>query len=143
MVQIDTTSDLESFRQFLINSTCLTFIPESYGYDSEVFPEKDGDTGSIHVEAADKITLNTTRDITFINVRDVLGILYTSKSGNTKIKWRQTSDIQVKVTGEASTNSLVNLITAGVIDRDYADELAWGMGEKAVSSQDQTVVKNE
>lgn len=123
MVNIDTTSSLESFRRFLINSTCLSFIPESYLHDPEVFPEKDGETGSIYIEAADKVTLKKERDITFINVRDVLGIIYQSKSGSTNIKWRQIRGRGGKVMGESSTNSLVNLITARVIDQDYASEL--------------------
>ncbi len=130
MVYIDTSASLESFRRFLINSTCYTYIPESYGEDPEVFPEKDGETGSIYVEAADKETLTKMRDITFINAKDVLGILYTSKSGNTKMKWRQIGDRSGKVTGEASTNSLVNLITARVIDREYAEVLAKGVSSK-------------
>ena len=71
MVNVDTTSALESFRRFLINSTCASYIPESYLYDPEVFPEKDGETGSIYIEAADKVTLKKERDITFINVRAV------------------------------------------------------------------------
>ena len=124
MVNVDTTSALESFRRFLINSTCASYIPESYLYDPEVFPEKDGETGSIYIEAADKVTLKKERDITFINVRDVLGIIYKSKSGSTNLKWRQIRGRGGKVTGEASTNSLVNLITAKVIDQDYAVELA-------------------
>ena len=124
MVSIDTTSSLESFRRFLINSTCLSYMPESYLHDPEVFPEKDGETGSIYIEAADKVTLKKERDITFINVRDVLGIKYQSKSGNTNIKWRQIRGRCGKVTGESSTNSLVNLITARVIDQDYANVLA-------------------
>ena len=124
MVNGDTTSALESFRRFLINSTCASYIPESYLYDPEVFPEKDGETGSIYIEAADKVTLKKERDITFINVRDVLGIIYKSKSGSTNLKWRQIRGRGGRVTGEASTNSLVNLITAKVIDQDYAVELA-------------------
>ena len=124
MVYIDTTTALESFRRFLINSTCASYIPESYAYDPEVFPEKDGETGSIYIEAADKVTLKKERDITFINVRDVLGIIYKSKSGSTSLKWRQIRGRGGKVTGEASTNSLVNLITAKVIDQEYAVELA-------------------
>ena len=124
MVNVDTTSALEGFRRFLINSTCASYIPESYLYDPEVFPEKDGETGSIYIEAADKVTLKKERDITFINVRDVLGIIYKSKSGSTNLKWRQIRGRGGKVTGEASTNSLVNLITAKVIDQDYAVELA-------------------
>ena len=124
MVKVETTSALESFRRFLINSTCASYIPESYLYDPEVFPEKDGETGSIYIEAADKVTLKKERDITFINVRDVLGIIYKSKSGSTSLKWRQIHGRGGKVTGEASTNSLVNLITAKVIDQEYAVELA-------------------
>ena len=124
MVNVDTTSALEGFRRFLINSTCASYIPESYLYDPEVFPEKDGETGSIYIEAADKVTLKKERDITFINVRDVLGIIYKSKSGSTNLKWRQIRGRGGKETGEASTNSLVNLITAKVIDQDYAVELA-------------------
>ena len=102
----------------------MSYIPESYLHDPEVFPEKDGETGSIYIEAADKVTLKKERDITFINVRDVLGIIYQSKSGNTNIKWRQIRGRGGKVTGESSTNSLVNLITARVIDQDYANVLA-------------------
>lgn len=124
LVFIDTTAFLESFRRFLINSTCLSFIPENYLYDAEVFPEKEGNTGSIYVEAADKVTLRKMRDISFINARDILGIIYTSKSGNTKLKWRQTRGKTGRVTGEASANSLVNLLTARVIDRAYGEELA-------------------
>ena len=123
MVNIETTSSLESFRRFLVNSTCMSFIPESYLRDPEVFPEKDGETGSLYVEAADKVTLKTMRDITFINARDVLGIIYSSKSGSTNMKSRQIRGRAGKVTGESSTNSLVNLITARVIDEKYATQL--------------------
>ena len=45
--------------------------------------------GSIYVEAADKVTLKKIRDITFVNAKDILGIIYNSKSGNTALKWRQ------------------------------------------------------
>lgn len=138
MVNINTTAPVESFRRFLINSTCASYIPESYLYDSEVFPEKDGDTGSIYIEAADKVTLKKERDITFINVRDVLGIIYKSKSGNTTLKWRQIRGRSGKVTGESSTNSLVNLITAKVIDQEYANKLA----NMETSSEDVDIESN-
>ena len=136
MVHIETSASLESFRRFLINSTCLNFIPESYVDDYEVFPEKDGLTGSIYIEAADKVTLKKMRDITFINVRDILGIIYTSKSGNTKMKWRQVRGRTGKVSGEASANSLVNLITAGVITEEYAQQLAMKVATAAASSRE-------
>ena len=123
MVEIDVTCYLEGFRRFLINSTCRSFIPESYMHDPEVFPEKEGDQGSIYVEAVDKVDLKKIRDITFINARDVLGIIYTSKSGNTKLKWRQLRGDTGRVSGEASNYSLVNLSLARVITQDYVEEL--------------------
>lgn len=123
MVEIDVTCNLEGFRRFLINSTCRSFVPESYMRDPEVFPEKEEEPGSIYIEAADKVTLKKIRDITFINARDILGIIYTSKSGNTRLKWRQLRGRIGRVNGEASTNSLVNLSMARVITPEYVEEL--------------------
>ncbi len=101
----------------------MSFIPEGYFRDPEVFPEKEGDTGSIYIEAADKVSLKKIRDITFVNARDILGIIYVSKSGNTKLKWRESRGELGKLTGEASTNSLVNLFTARVLSKEYTDQL--------------------
>jgi hypothetical protein len=123
VVEIDATCHLEAFRRFLINSTCRSFIPESYLRDSEVFPEKEMDPGSIYIEAADKVTLKKIRDITFINAREILGIIYTSKSGNSKLKWRQVSGPMGRVTGGASRNSLVNLSMARIITPEYVEEI--------------------
>jgi len=102
-------------------STCSSFAPKSYLEDSEVFPEREESLGSIYVEAADKVTLKKIRDITFVNARDVLGIIYNSKSGNTSLKWRQIRRNNGKVTGEASSNSLVNLAEVGVITLDWVE----------------------
>jgi len=101
----------------------MSFIPDGYFRDPEVFPEKEGETGSIYIEAADKVSLKRIRDITFVNARDILGIIYVSKSGNTKLKWRESRGELGKLTGEASTNSLVNLFSARVLSREYADQL--------------------
>ena len=90
--------------------------------DCEVFPEREEDLGSIYVEAADKVTLKKIRDITFVNALDVLGIIYNSKSGNTSLKWRQIRRNNGKVTGEASSNSLVNLAEAGVITLEWVEK---------------------
>ena len=57
MVEIDAPSSLESFRRFIIASTCSSFAPRSYLEDPEVFAERDDSLGSIYVEAADKVTL--------------------------------------------------------------------------------------
>ena len=121
MVAIDAPASLESFRRFIIASTCSSYMPRSYLEDPEVFPEREESLGSIYVEAADKVTLKKIRDITFVNARDVLGIIYNSKSGNTALKWRQLRRRGGKVTGEASSNSLVNLAEGGVITPDWVD----------------------
>jgi len=121
MVKIDAASSLESFRRFTIASTCSSFVPESYRDDTEVFPEREDALGSIYVEAADKVTLKKVRDITFVNAKDVLGIIYNSKSGNTNLKWRQIRHNNGKASGEASTNSLVNLAQSGVITLDWVE----------------------
>ena len=121
MVKIDAASSLESFRRFTIASTCSSFIPESYRDDAEVFPEREDALGSIYVEAADKVTLKKVRDITFVNAKDVLGIIYNSKSGNTSLKWRQIRHNNGKASGEASSNSLVNLAQSGVITLDWVE----------------------
>ena len=121
MVTIDAPSTVESFRRFVIASTCSSFAPRSYLEDPEVFPERDEDKGSIYVEAADKVTLKKIRDITFVNARDVLGIIYSSKSGNTSLKWRQIRRNTGKVKGEASSNSLVNLAEGGVITLEWVE----------------------
>ena len=121
MVKIDASCSLESFRRFIVASTCSSFIPNSYHEDFEVFPERNEESGSIYVEAADKVTLKKIREITFVNARDVLGIIYNSKSGNTSLKWRQIRKQNGKVTGEASSNSLVNLAEGGVITMDWVE----------------------
>ena len=121
MVTISTPATLESFRRFIISSTCKSYAPRSYLEDSEVFAEREDNLGAIYVEAADKVTLKKIRDITFMNARDVLGIIYNSKSGNTSLKWRQIRRMEGKVTGEASPNSLTNLAEAGVLTLDWVE----------------------
>ena len=121
MVKIDTPASMESFRAFIMVSTCSSFAPQSYTDDTEVFPEREEDLGSIYVEAADKVTLKKIRDITFVNARDVLGIIYNSKTGNTSLKWRQHSRNNGRVIGEASSNSIVNLSSCGVITLDWVE----------------------
>lgn len=123
MVAIDVTCNLEGFRRFLINSTCRSFIPESYLRDPEVFPEKEGDQGSIYIEAVDKVDLKKIMDVMFINARDVLGIIYTSKSGNTRLKWRQLRGRIGRISGEASGNSLGNLAMSRIISPEDVEAI--------------------
>lgn len=137
MVYIETTATLESFRRFLINNTCRSFIPESYLRDREVFPEKEGERGAIYVEAADKVTLKKIRDITFINAKDVLGIIYISNSGNSRLKWRQIRGKIGKISGEASANSIASLIASGALSKDYTRKLAGLTADTTERSKDE------
>jgi len=138
MVEIDVTCHLEAFRRFLVNSTCRSFIPESYLRDPEVFPEKESEPGSIYIEAADKVTLKRIRDITFVNANEVLGIIYKSKSGHSTLKWRHIEHEVGRVTGDASNNSLVNLSMARVISPEYVEELASRDGPPAEEPHGET-----
>tara|TARA_B100000586_G_scaffold236614_1_gene187523 strand:- start:743 stop:1138 length:396 start_codon:yes stop_codon:yes gene_type:complete len=130
MVKIDAATSLESFRKFIIASTCNSFAPQSYVDDDEVFAEREDNLGSIYVEAADKVTLKKIRDMTFVNAKDVLGIIYNSKSGNTSLKWRQVRHNNGKVVGEASSNSLVNLAQSGVITLDWVEKYVEKMAQE-------------
>ena len=133
MVAIDTTASLESFRRFVIASTCSSFAPRSYLDDFEVFAEREDGQGSVYVEAADKVTLKKIRDVTFVNARDVLGIIYNSKSGNTSLKWRQAGRRGGRVTGSASSNSLVNLAQSRVLTLEWVENY---VREKRLASGD-------
>jgi hypothetical protein len=122
LVRIEATCSLEGFRKFIIFSTCRSFIPELYFQDFEVFPEREQGPGAIYIEAADKVTLKKIREITFVNAKEILGIIYSSKSGNTQLRWRQTRRKSGKVNGDASPNALVNLVESGVITQEWVED---------------------
>src|ERR687886_6675 len=121
LIHIETTASLENFSKFIIVSTCRSFIPESYLRDYEVFPEREEGPGAIYIEAADKVTLKKIREMTFVNAKEILGIIYSSKSGNTQLKWRQTRKKSGRVQGVASANALVNLVESGVLTQEWVD----------------------
>ena len=135
MVAIDTPASVESFRRFIISSTCRSYAPRSYLEDSEVFAEREDNLGAIYVEAADKVTLKKIRDMTFVNARDILGIIYNSKSGNTSLKWRQIKRNNGKVTGEASANSLTNLSESGVLTIDWVEKYLKKKSEESKTNE--------
>ena len=136
MVTIDTPASVENFRKFIIYSTCRSFAPRSYLEDSEVFAEREEDLGAIYVEAADKVTLKKIRDMTFVNARDILGVIYNSKSGNTSLKWRQLKRNNGKVIGEASANSLTNLAESGVLTLDWVESYLKKKSEEVKTNEE-------
>jgi hypothetical protein len=147
LVRIETTASLESFRKFIIVSTCRSFIPESYLRDYEVFPEREEGPGAIYIEAADKVTLKKIREMTFVNAKEILGVIYSSKSGNTQLKWRQTRRKSGKVQGDASANALVNLVESGVLTQEWVNNYLKSTqtkeGTKSSSSSSTAPVTNE
>jgi hypothetical protein len=54
-----------------------------------VFPEREQGPGAIYIEAADKVTLKKIREITFVNAKEILGIIYSSKKYSTKVETNQ------------------------------------------------------
>jgi len=124
MVKLDTTCFLDAFRKFMVSSTCKSFIPQDYEANPSIFPERSREQGTMYVEAEDKVTLDKVQDITFVEVSSVLGIIYNSKSGHTQLKWRHVKDDQGRLSGDASTNTLVNLYEAGALDRSFIKTVA-------------------
>lgn len=123
MVKIEVKTTLERFRKFIILNTCKSFIPPSYFKDPSIFPERDQSQGLIYIEAVSKIDLDTIRNIKFTKVAEVLGIIYKSKSGNTDLRWRQIKGVVGKVVGEASPNSIVNMIEAGILTKNSVKKM--------------------
>jgi hypothetical protein len=118
-MNVDAVCPVENFRRFMILSTCQSFIPEELLDDEKIFPERPVGQGTMYVEAEDKETVQKVRDIQFTRISNVLGIIYNSKSGRTKLKWRQVKGSLGKLTGEASTNTLVNLYATRALDESY------------------------
>lgn len=118
-MEIDVHCKLTNFRKFMILSTCQSFIPVNFFKDERIFPERPNKHGTMYVEAEDKFTVKKIKEITFVQVSKILGIIYTSKSGNTKLKWRSISDCIGRLTGNASTYALINLFTSRTLDESY------------------------
>ena len=121
-MEIDALCDIHDFRRFMVLSTCQSFMPETLYDDQYVFPERSSKEGTMYVEAEDKQTIQTMGDVTFVRVSEVLGIIYNSKSGRTRLKWRNLKGHIGKLTGEASSNTLVNLFASGALDESYAQK---------------------
>lgn len=121
-MEVDVLCSLEQFREFMILSTCNSFIPDEYWFDERVFPERASEHGTMYVEAEDKVTIEKIRDITFVQVTEILGIIYHSKSNRTQLKWRIVRNEMGKLTGKVTTHSLVNLFASKILDESYVNQ---------------------
>lgn len=128
-MEVNVLCKLAEFRDFMIISTCRSFIPPDFFRDKNVFPERPSRNGTMYVEAEDKVTLRKIGEITFVRVSDVLGIIYNSKSGRTKLKWRSVREDVGRLTGEVTTHSLVNLFASEILDESYVEEMRAGAVE--------------
>ncbi|MFQ5710223.1 MAG: hypothetical protein ACE5GD_00435 [Candidatus Geothermarchaeales archaeon] len=107
---------LAEMRQFLLESTCKSFIPKRLLDNEKVFPERRMEDALIHVEAERKTDLEQSRELVFVEAENIMGIIYNSKSGSSRLKWRQVYGELGRLTGEASVNTLVNLFATGIKD---------------------------
>jgi hypothetical protein len=140
MVAIDSVCDLDRFRRFMIMSTCQSYIPLELDEDETIYPERASDKGTMYVEAEDKETVSQIREIRFTRASNVLGIIYHSKSGNTQLKWRHLKGRVGRLSGEASTNTLVNLFASQALPESYAIA---GRGHETVPAEEAIEVSSE
>jgi len=101
-------------KRFLIESTCKNRLPKKYAENPNYLFERRQDIGRIYVEAEYKRDVETLEDLVIIEVKNVLGITYTSRSGRTQLTWRQIYKELGKLYGKASGNTIVNLLEAGI-----------------------------
>ncbi|MBS7655079.1 hypothetical protein KEJ50_01030 [Candidatus Bathyarchaeota archaeon] len=114
-MKINVSCNLKAFRKFLILNVCQSFIPNEWKVNDEIFPEKIGKEGSIIIEAKYKETVGVIKGMKFSKVKEILKIVYNSKSGRTKLTWVKVKGNEGKLIGDASVNSVVNLALAGII----------------------------
>jgi hypothetical protein len=114
-MKINVSCKLKAFRKFLILNVCQSFISNEWRNDYEIFPEKIGKEGGIIIEAKYKETIGVIKGLKFIRAKEILKIIYKSKSGRTELTWVKVKGDEGKLIGYASVNSLVNLALAGII----------------------------
>lgn len=114
--KIEVYCTLKEFKKFLIESTAKNKFPSEYLKDEDILFERRKDRGKIYIEAEEKEDLKNIEDIIIVRTNNVVGIIYESRSGRTKLIWRQIHKDLGKITGEASGNTLVNLLEAGIKD---------------------------
>ncbi len=115
-MQIEVYCTLEELKKFLVESTGKTKFPRKYMDNPNILFERRNDVGKVYIEAESKKDLEQIEDIVVVEVNNVLGVEYISRSGRTRLKWRQLYKDFGKLFGEASPNTIVNLYEAGIRD---------------------------
>ena len=99
----------------MIFITCKSFIPSNYNGEPNTYPERDTVLGGIYIEAVDKIMVKKLKEITFVNAKEVLGIIYSSNTGNTILKGKQLKNKIGKVIDKALLNTVTNWAESRVL----------------------------
>jgi len=82
--------------------------------NKNVLFERRQEIGRIYVEAEYKKDIDKVDELVIVEVNNVLGIKYRSRSGRTELIWRQIYGELGKLSGRASGNTIVNLLEAGI-----------------------------
>ncbi len=116
MPKIEVYCTLDEMKRFLIESSAKNKFPKRYLRKPDILFERRSEQGKIYIEADEKKDVENIEDIVIVEVKNVLGIFYQSKSGRTKLTWRQIHKDLGKLSGIASGNTLVNLLESGIKD---------------------------
>ena len=103
----------------MIFITCKSFIPSNHNGETDTFPERDTRLGDIYIEAVDKIMVKKLKEIIFVNAKEVIGIIYSSKTGNTMLKGGQLKNKTGKVIGKASPNAVANWVESRLLTTQW------------------------
>lgn len=103
----------------MIFITCKSFIPSNYNGEIDTFPKRDTRLGDIYIEAVDKIMIKKLKEIIFVNAKEVLGIIYSSKTGNIMLKGGQLKNKTGKVIGKASPNAVANWVESRLLTTQW------------------------
>ena len=113
-MKIEVYCTLEEMKKFLIESTCKDRLPQKYIEKKNVLFERRQEIGRIYIEAENKKDIDEIDELIIVEVKNVLGIKYRSRSGRTDLIWRQIYGELGKLYGRASGNTIVNLLEAGI-----------------------------
>ncbi len=115
-MEIEVYCTLEELKKFLVESTGKSKFPRKYMKDPKIMFERRNEVGKVYIEAESKRDIEEIEDIVVVEVDNVLGVEYISKSGRTHLKWRQLYRDFGKLFGRASPNTIVNLYESGIRD---------------------------
>ncbi len=109
MVHTETTSYLENIRKCILTSTTdRSLFFDDYNKGLTIVPLIESSYRETHIKVTYKTSLKKLMKITFVNAKEILGIIQYSIAGNTNLKWIQIK----KKTGKMVCKDSLNLISS-------------------------------